>query len=524
MSKGDFLSGFSGGATQKPLTEKNSSTPKAPAVPDKTNTKPSNPKDITVDTPPIPKKSTDSTSTSSKNNAAPQPNLNKATRPAQSASAIIKAPEHVVTTDQTFHKRQVTKYAIFGGVAIVIAVLIFFIVQITTRFEVPNFVGRPIGEQMGWQLRNTQFNHEYAHSLYDADIIIDQNIEPGTRVAGGTVITVTISLGPDMDEVIELPDLENMTRGQINTWATGLRMRGINFQEEHHSEVPANHVIRLEFGANSDPDHFRRSDTVRIVVSSGPQTLQVPNLVGRTAEQLAEFIEENTTFDIEIEMEPHSTIARGSVLSQSASAGSRIPVDEVLVLTVSAGTPTTMPNFAQIRMADAPNADDDLTIIVNHVWHDTIPFGRFISQSVPAGTEVYGENAVVTVSYSRGRPWIQSFLGQTQQGLEQHFVEINDLGGSFLTLTVEEVNHYAPRGTVIYQSHYDQFIGTRTHVTFRVSRGNLNPPVDTTPPPQQTPPQSNPENNNPAGTPPAGEVDNEVEDDDLPYDDNDGGE
>jgi len=514
--KGDFLSGFSGGNTQKPLTEQNSKPVKETTSPEKEVKKETPSKtdvnatkvDVTKVAVADNKKLADkivadaekkdgkasSPTKPAGTSTAPIPGVKSsgtATRPAQSSSAIIKAPEHVVTKDDTFHKRKMAKYGIIGVVTIVIAIIGFFIFRMSNMVEVPNFVGRDIEDPSIrlWVANNGPINQEEDYSIeFAAGEIMAQNREPGDRMPRRSAINVTVSRGPNMNEIIELPDFETMTRAQIRTWQDENAVRGVRPEEEHHPDIEANHVIRVEFASTADPENFRRSDSVTIVYSRGPETIQIGNLVGDDPEDVAEFIAENPQITVELEYEPHPTIDRGYVLRQSVNPGTRLAVGETLVLTLSAGQPVEVPNFANMRMIEVQEmADDptsDLNIDFRHVYHDSIQFGRFISQSVEPGTEVYGENATVVVTFSRWRPWIENRVSSTYNGLVQEFVEMNN-DGSFLYVDIRYVNHYEDRGTIVRQSHYGQHVPLNQRITFDVSLGNQTRPTD---PPMAMPP------------------------------------
>ena len=392
--KGDFLSGFSGGNIQKPLTEQSNRTPVKESTPSEVKKETSNKIDVAANkklADEIVAESQKKTSTS-----APVPNrssANEAIRPTQNTSAIIKAPEHVVTKDEKFHKRKMFKYGIIGSVFIIIAVLVFFIVRMVNSVEVPNWKGQDIGQIASWQVSNRiTVTQEYEYSLeFSEGTIVAQSHEPGSSIQRGSSIILTVSQGPDMNQIVVLPDFYEMTRGQIRTWSDEYQMRGITFSEENSSEVEANHVIRVEFPSVVDPDNFRRSDSVTIVVSNGPETVSIPNMIGNVREEVDEFIENNQLIEVEIEFEPHETIPRGIVLRQSHPSGTRLAIGDTFTLTLSAGDPITVPNFADMRLSEAREIQGDpesgtfgLDVDVRERYHPTVPLGRFISQSVEA--------------------------------------------------------------------------------------------------------------------------------------------
>ena len=506
MSKknGDFLSGFSGGNTQKPLTEQNNKPVKESNTSSESTKKASTQKvDVTAN-----KKIADKIVEEAEKKEATAiqaqktAQANKATRPAQSDSAIIKAPEHVVMTDTTFHKRKIMKYGILGVVAIAVIVAGFFIFQMANTIEMPNFVNQDSEatasgnrDLMTWQMQNNiSLTREHEFSLDVAEgYIIRQNREAGSSIRRGSNVIFTVSLGPDMEEIISLPDFYDMNRGEIRTWERDNRMSSIRFTEENHGSIEANDVIRIEFPSTVDPANFRRNDSVTIVISTGPETIQIGNLVGDEREKVDEFIAENPLINVELEFEAHESITHGTVLRQSIindddelvalSPGTRLPVGETLVLTLSAGNLVTVPNFSGMRRVEALEMAMDetaeLTVTVIERYHDTIAYGRFISQSVDAGEEVYGEGRAVTVVYSLGRPWIGRF--DSERSIVRDLVEIND-DGAFLYVNITQVNNCAPRGSVISQSHYDQFVALNTTINIEISRGNLTCPEPEMPP------------------------------------------
>jgi len=500
--KGDFLSGFSGGNAQKPLTEQN-------RVPVKeSNPAEGNKTDVRKDKANIAenKKLADKiVAEAEKKENALKPRsapTGPATRPAQSSSAIIKAPEHVVTRDDKFHKRKMVKYGIIGGVSIAIVALGVFLYIMMTRVEVPSWENRAFegtgGADMWGVLNSVTVEPRQEYSLtVDEGYIIEQNREPGSRMPRGSVLIVTVSQGPNMSERIDLPEFEQMTRAQIRTWQTDYQVNGVTFNEQSSSEVEANYVIDVEFPGTVDPENFTRNDSVRITVSTGPETVTIGNMLGNNREQINDFIEDNPQITVETEYEAHEVIPRGTVLRQSHAPNTRLEIGDTLTLTLSGGNPVIVPNFADIRRVDAEAmaggggsgadgfegggeagaGDSDgggLNVNVLRRWHGSIPYGRFVSQSVEAGEEIF-EAEVVTVIYSKGMPWIERMIDNYANTIEPAIVLINDSGSS-ITVNINWVDSWQPRGRIISQSHYSQHVALNQNIVFQVSRGNRQPP------------------------------------------------
>lgn len=488
--KGDFLTGFSGGSTNKPLTEQS----EAPVSGDKsTETKKTDvKKDIKTD---VKKAETTKVNISNNKKLADQivtenekkakARVGTATRPAQNASAIIKAPEHTITKDDKFHKRKMTQYGIIGTSSVVIIFVIFFLVRMVTRVEVRNFEGDELSEVNTWGVMNSitiEPTHEYSIEVPEGHII-SQSHEPGTRIPSRSVFSVVVSDGPDMNEVVALPeDLEEMTRGEITTWRNdnGFTASSIAFSDEASTEVDANHVIRIEVPNDVDINNFTRSDRLNIVFSSGPQIIQMGNFMtapGNTREAVETWQAANPGINVEIEDEPSDTVERDIVLGQSHAPQSNLEEGSTVTIRISAGSPVIVPNFADVlseEEATELGQEIDLQVNIRNRFNTLIPKGRFVAQSREPGYELFGENPSVNVTYSLGPPWMESL--SMENDIQEAMNRFRS-GGAWVTSETVYVDSFQPRGTIVFQSLYNQYIAMDAHVVFHVSRGNLTPPA-----------------------------------------------
>lgn len=490
-SGGDFLSGFSGGNSQKPLTGQNEKP-----VKDEKPTAPERDKKVSeaeksaikvAENKKLADKIVEEAEKAekAKNNTSAKPSSQAvATRPAQSASSVIKAPEHVVTTDKSYNKRTIIKYGVIGAVVVVVALIAFLIIRMVGTTEVPNFVGQELRQAELWQIQGgatVVASQEYSIE-FDDGMIISQSVEPGETISSNSVLNVAVSRGPDMNEIIDLPDFMTMTRGQITTWMNDLRIRSVQFTNEASAEVDQNHVIRVEFPPAVDPDNFRRSDSITIFVSTGAATVQLPDFVGDDLEDVEEFINENPGIELIIEEEENETIEAGTVLRQNPARGARMVDGDTLTIVISQGDPIIVPNWGNIRRGEAEDPVDGLNFRTEDRFHATVPLGRFISQSVAAGTRLFPGHDEVRVIYSLGRPWIPSRVGELENVIDPMVHDFNEQGAP-ITREIRQVDHWEPRGTIVTQSVYHQFVALNANVVFSISRGNLQPPPEPLEPP-----------------------------------------
>ncbi len=181
--------------------------------------------------------------------------------------------------------------------------------------------------------------------------IIDQDPSANTPKKGDEIIiTVDISSGP---QVIEMPDLEDKEYRQAVALLQnemGLKVEPVY---EHSDEIKRNCVIRTEPGAylNVEP-----GQTVRLVVSSGPETKQVPvpNCMNRKIDDVM-LILDSLGLKAEVMEVTDETKEKGIVLYQSVIAESEVDVGSTIVFHISSGPLNEQdPTGGE----DLPGADD----------------------------------------------------------------------------------------------------------------------------------------------------------------------
>lgn len=401
----------------------------------------------------------------------------------------IKAPDHLVVQDQGFHQRKIVKMSIIGAAVIIVSILAFFGFRMARSVEVMDFTGMNWNQATQWGLSNgisIQRNDEY-NLEFDEGVVFDQQTVAGSTIQRGAVIILDVSLGANMTEVLTLPNFEDMTFAQTNTWRSQMRaVSAITTREAPHATIPAGQFIELEHPTNVDLDNFTRRDSLTVYFSSGPRTMTMPNFVGRTREDVEEWAEDND-LTVRFVEEIDEEVDAGQVLAQNIAARERF-TDEEIVITVSAGEAVTIPNFAVLAREDITELTG-MTVVIRERFSTTVPFGRLIEQSIEAGTEFTGETPRVVVTFSVGRPFMPNLIGQGEETLPQFFFDEFTSRGANITYTIQYVDSYEPRGSITYMSQYAAFIGMNDHIWIHVSRGNLQPPAPPAPPaPEVTPP------------------------------------
>lgn len=240
------------------------------------------------------------------------------------------------------------------------------------------------------------------------DTVIAQTPLPGEVVDAGTEIALVVSSGLD---TIEMPDVvgksEADARFQLSQ--AGFAVGQIEVEERPSDEVLEGFVIETipESGQQVSP-----SATITLVVSSGAEPIEVPDVVGMGADEATDLLEE-LGFVVElgeaVEL-PFGDELEGKVAEQDPEAGEELAPGESVTLRVGTSEePTEVPDLldpdSPLTLAEAEQILADLGLEIEQGPDVEVEFnspfeGRVAEQSPPPGTEV-ASGSVVTVSLGK---------------------------------------------------------------------------------------------------------------------------
>jgi eukaryotic-like serine/threonine-protein kinase len=143
--------------------------------------------------------------------------------------------------------------------------------------EIPNVRGQP-EERARERLRGlglvVKVERVYHDTVPKFDVI-DQNPRGGTTIEVGKTVTLVVSRGKPP---VEVPSVVGLGEDEAGALITGAGL-GLRVIEEFSDDVPRGRVIRQSPPGDST---VRKGDTVTIVVSKGPRTFPMPDVVGMT--------------------------------------------------------------------------------------------------------------------------------------------------------------------------------------------------------------------------------------------------
>ena len=222
----------------------------------------------------------------------------------------------------------------------------------TGEYAVPNLLGMTLEEAYLDERILTEeemaleeppegkFELNVLRETYDAapaGEIIDQSPDPGTTRKSDLVISVTVSLGEQTEEMPRLVDQErNAAEALLNSLknTTGLEFAVEWAEPVYHDTIEAGRVVSTD-PAEGEPIH--NGDTVTVVTSKGrePQPVTIIPFVGMTQE-LAEENLKKMQLIYTFEEAPDSS-SPGTIFDQSIPAGTQVMEGTSITLYVSTG-------------------------------------------------------------------------------------------------------------------------------------------------------------------------------------------
>jgi serine/threonine-protein kinase len=368
---------------------------------------------------------------------------------------------------------------IIAAGVVVLGIIITLVLLLGGGVKVIELVNRPFSDAQLWATENgvNLTKVEEYNDVYGQGIIIEQSIPAGETFKKGELLTLTVSLGPDLSVMLELPDLMSMTLQQIEAWRDKNFMSKVRIATENSDTVPAGKVIRFEINDDTVVKEIRRDTPVYIIVSKGPKDessvqVTVPDFKTMSISEAYIFANENgITLVVEDQFDDY--VPRGSVISQSVKAQEKIAKGSEIKLVVSKGKLIEVPDFSDYTKEQAASLASELGIPVTVIEkYSGSKAGAFLSQSIAAGT-TYISGEYLELYYSIGNKIaLASFVGQTRDSIESWANELNKQGAS-IAIKVSTTKSSQPSGTIIYQDPANKLINVKTTVSVTVSLGKI---------------------------------------------------
>ncbi|HTX97935.1 MAG TPA: Stk1 family PASTA domain-containing Ser/Thr kinase [Mycobacterium sp.] len=235
------------------------------------------------------------------------------------------------------------------AVLTIVVVIAFNMFGGTTRdVQVPDMRGQVSADAIA-ALQNRGFKTrtmQKPDSAIPPDHVI--NTDPGANasVSAGDEITINVSTGPEQREV---PDVSSLSYTDAVS-----KLKAAGFSKFKQTNSPSSpESLGKVIGTNPPANQTSAiTNVITVVVGSGPETKQVPDVAGQTVD----VAQKNLTvygFAKFSEVSVDSTRPAGEVLATNPPKGQTVPVDSVIELQVSKGNQFIMPDLAGMFWVDA---------------------------------------------------------------------------------------------------------------------------------------------------------------------------
>jgi len=194
------------------------------------------------------------------------------------------------------------------------------------------------------------------------------------------LLTLFSGCSPAQNEIIKTPNFIGLKVGEAQALAknTGLNLQVVLTQPS--SQYPIDTIISQDPEAGTD---IKKGGFVKIVLSSGPVTVVVPNVIGKTFEEARKAIlDAGLTIGKIEEIEVDTPV--GSVISQSPDPDTIVTPNSKVDITISIGTFVVVPNVIGKSVAEAKSILESAGLVLYKV--DT--FDKPV-EGAPSGIVLY---------------------------------------------------------------------------------------------------------------------------------------
>ena len=225
---------------------------------------------------------------------------------------------------------------------------------------------------------------EYAYSEdKEENIILKQSVKKWEVISpsDNTKIILTVS----KKNQITVPDLTRMSATDINTWATNNRLK-IEFKEEYDDSVKKGKVITSNYIKGN---LMNVGDTIQVTLSKG----QIYMIAFSNLDDFITWADGNDVI-YQISYEYSNSIEKGKLISSSHKENQIIKNNETVMLVISQGGNTIIPNLIGMTKEEASNSCKKANINCKFVDDGNEKNIKVIKQSMRSGSNVPSSTTV----------------------------------------------------------------------------------------------------------------------------------
>jgi eukaryotic-like serine/threonine-protein kinase len=277
------------------------------------------------------------------------------------------------------------------GVAAV-ALIAFLLFRPANQVHVPGVVGQTLNSARG-ELEHAGLAVDVRRRANPApaDIVFDQAPNPGQKADDGSTVAVFVSNGPG---TVKVPDVIGLVEGDARKRMRAADLRS-TVQQESSPKVEKGLVIRTDPSAGRPVD---RNTAVTLVVSSGPEQVEVPDVTGQNEEDAIARLRDAGLSAVS--KEKASSEPSGTVVSQTPASGQQVDQGTSVTIFVSNGKVKEVPDVTGLTQADAVSQIEDagFTPAVRTRQTDQPEEDGIVLSQSPRGSSKRRESSTVAIT------------------------------------------------------------------------------------------------------------------------------
>jgi beta-lactam-binding protein with PASTA domain len=280
----------------------------------------------------------------------------------------------------------------------IIAIILFFVGsnmgKTTAKVTVPDVTTKDVTEATN-TLSQAGFKvsvKNVANDTVPLNQVFEQTPKGNEQADKGSTVEITVSSGVGDTKV---PNVTGLTQAAAESL---LKTNNLvpDVTQQASDTVPLGTVISQNPAANATAT---KNSVVKVVVSSGPGDVTIPNVVGLSAATASNQLGQ-AGFNVTSSTDSSATVPSGNVISTNPTAGNQAAKGSTVSIIVSSGPAQILvPNVVGMQVNTAQNALNGagLTSTVTTAHSLTVPVDQIISQTPAAGTSVNPGSSVTIV-------------------------------------------------------------------------------------------------------------------------------
>jgi len=273
-----------------------------------------------------------------------------------------------------------------------LAVLLFLLLGSGEKVTVPPVVGQTLDQaQLRVERAGLEVEIKRRTDQAPRDFVFEQSPNPGQEVDEGSVVTLFVSNGPS---TVRVPDVVGLAEADARRRLRRAELRA-DVERESSTSVAEGTVIRTDPGPGRAAE---RDSSVTVFVSSGPEQVTVPSVVGETQEDAVARLREDGLSPIVRERSSSEPV--DTVIEQTPEAGQEVDEGSSVTIFVSNGEVREVPDVTGLTQSEAEAELDDAGFGASVRTRETDQpdeDGTVLSQSPRGGVE-RREGATVTIT------------------------------------------------------------------------------------------------------------------------------